>query len=178
MRGFNAARRLSIAAALVGGCAVAAMLPAASVAGTGARAATAGPCSSSGLVIWLDTSSNGAAGSLFFNLKFTNLSGHTCTLRGYPGVSAIDLSGHRIGSPAGKDNGFATRTVTLRNGHTATSELRIVENGDFPPSICGPVTAAGLRVFAPNTTRSKTIPFPFGACSKPGSSVLTVRVVR
>lgn len=165
-------------AAVVGVCAVAAALPASSVAGARARAAAAGPCSSSGLVIWLDTNSNGAAGSLFFNLNFTNLSGHTCTLRGYPGVSAIDLSGHRIGSAASKDNGFATRTVTLRNGQMATSELRIVENGDFPPSVCGPVTAAGLRVFAPNSTQSKTIPFPFGACSKPGSSVLTVRAVR
>ncbi len=129
-------------------------------------------------MIWLDTNSNGAAGSLFYNLNFTNLSGHTCTLRGYPGVSAINLSGHRIGAAASKDNGVATHTVTLRNGQMATSELRIVENGDFPASICGPVTAAGLRVFAPNSTSSKTIPFPFGACSKPGSSVLTVRVVR
>ena len=178
MRGFNAARRLSVVAAVLGVCAVAVALPASSVAGAGARAAAVGPCSSSGLVIWLDTNSNGAAGSLFYSLNFTNLSGHTCTLRGFPGVSAINLSGHRIGAAATKDNGLAAHTVTLHNGHMATAELRIVDNGNFPPSNCGPVTAAGLRVFAPNTTHSKTIPFPFGACSMSGSPVLTVRVVR
>jgi hypothetical protein len=36
---------------------------------------------------------------------------------------------------------------------------------NFPPPKCKQVTAAGLRVFPPNQTRAKVVPFPFGACS-------------
>jgi len=46
--------------------------------------------------------------------------------------------------------------------------LKIEEVDDFSPSACGPRTAAGLRVFPPNQTRAKTIPFPFAACSARG----------
>ena len=36
---------------------------------------------------------------------------------------------------------------------TATATLRIVEAGNFPPSACGTMTAAGIRVYPPNQTR-------------------------
>jgi len=48
----------------------------------------------------MDTQGDGAAGSVYYTLQFTNLSGHACTLRGYPGVSAVSLSGHQLGAPA------------------------------------------------------------------------------
>jgi hypothetical protein len=52
-----------------------------------------------------------------YYLEFTNLSGHACTLAGYPGVSAVGLSGGQLGSPAGwgdLDHGQAGR----RSGRT------------------------------------------------------------
>jgi hypothetical protein len=39
---------------------------------------------------------------------------------------------------------------------------------------CGPVTAAGLRVYPPNQTQSRVTPFPFTACSKNGPVYLTI----
>ncbi len=66
------------------------------------------------------------------------------------------------------------RTISIRNGGTATTSLRIVDNGAI--SNCGMVTAAGLRVFPPNGHSARTIPFPFGACRN--TSVLSVRAVR
>jgi hypothetical protein len=142
-----------------------------------ATTASAPRCATSGLVIWLETQGNGAAGSIFYNLDFTNLSGHACTLLGYPGVSAVNLAGHTLGSAASRDNSHAPVVVTLASGATARTVLRIVEAGNFPASICREVPAAGVRVYPPNQTASKVVPFPFSACSRSGPVYLSVRVV-
>lgn len=166
-----------IAAASVAAIALVAALAGATAAADGAPVTAGVPsCQTGGLVVWLDTQSNGAAGSTFYNLEFTNLSGHTCTLRGYPGVSAIGLRGHKIGNAATRNTAHRTKTITLKNVGTAITVLRIVEAGNFSPSVCGPVTAAGLRVYPPNQSASKTVPFPFPACSKTG--ILSVEAVQ
>jgi len=124
-------------------------------------------CATSGLDAWLNTLGNGAAGTIYYELEFTNLSGATCTLFGYPGVSATDLSGNQLGSAAFRLSG-TTQTVTLANGATASALLGIVEGGIFPPAQCGPVTAAGLRVYpparpSPGGCRSPSPPVPRAA---------------
>jgi hypothetical protein len=160
------------ALALIAAAAAAAAL----VAATSSAAIAAGSpsCQTRGLVVWLNTNGNGTAGSVFYTLNYTNQSGHRCTLRGYPGVSAINLRGRRIGKPASRDSTTRVRTIPLPNNATATSVLRIVDNGVI--ANCGRANAAGLRIFPPNQGASKTVPFPFGACSR--TSVLTVRAVR
>ena len=122
------------------------------------------PCSTSGLVVWLDTTGNGAAGSIYYDLELTNLSAQSCTLRGYPGVSAVSLSGAQLGAAASRNPQHALVTITLATGQTAIAVLQIVEAGNYGPTTCGYVTAAGLRVYPPNQTASKVVPFPFMAC--------------
>lgn len=141
-------------------------------------AASTPKCSTSQLVVWLDTQGNGTAGSIYYTLEFTNLSTSTCTLGGYPGVSAVGLSGHQLGSSASRDRTTSARTITLASGASATADLRIVEAGNFPSSTCRQVTAAGLRVFPPNMTKSKVVPFPFDACSLSGPVYLSIRAVQ
>jgi len=138
--------------------------PAGSAASHG-RSASVPACPAGTLVAWIDTNGNGAAGTIFFKLQFTNLSGHRCTVRGYPGVSAANPSGRAIAPGAGR-SGTPAHTVTLNNGATATANLGIVEAGNFSPRFCGPATAAGLRVFAPGATLAKFVPFPFAACTR------------
>lgn len=154
------------------------------VALTGAAQASTPACATSGLVVWLDTMGNGAAGTTYYNLEFTNLSGHACKLVGYPGVSGIGLSGRQLGSAASRDGAHAPATVTLASGTTvnmvgttATVILAITDVANFPAASCHPVTAAGLRVFPPNQRASKLIPFPFRACSS-GPSYLHVEAVQ
>ncbi len=125
-------------------------------------------CQTAGLVVWINTQGNGTAGTIFYTLNFTNLSGHPCLLHGFPGVSAVNLRGRTLGKAAGRDSGQTVRTVTLTNGHTAHAVLGIVDIGALPPTTCPPTTAAGLRVFPPNQTASKVIPFPFPACGRSG----------
>ena len=176
-------KRLTGAAAITCASALAvtgALAAAASPAGAerAARAASGTPCATSGLVIWLDTMGSGTAGSIYYHLEFTNLSGHSCTLLGYPGVSAVKLGGHQLGRPASRNNTAKPATVTLASGATATAVLQIVDVNNFPASRCHPVTAAGLRVYPPNQTASAVVPFPFGACSSSTTGFLTVQAIR
>ncbi len=143
-------------------------------------ALAAGPpaCQTGGLVVWLDTNASGAAGSLFYTLNFTNLSGQRCTLRGYPGISAVGLRGRQLGKAANRNNFHKVKTISIPNGGTASTMVQIYHAADFPPSRCRPAPAAGLKVFPPNQSASKTVPFPFPACSNSGLSILTVMAVK
>ena len=133
-----------------------------------ASAAAAPACRTAGLVVWINTQGNGTAGTIFYTLNFTNLSGHPCVLRGFPGVSAVNLRGQTLGRAASRrarsdrqDRDPHQRPhgpcCARHRGHRALS-----------PSMCPPTTAAGLRVFPPNQTASKVIPFPFPACGRSG----------
>ncbi len=137
------------------------------------------PCNTSGLVIWSNNGAGGGtAGSVFYRIRFTNLSGHTCTLSGFPRVAAVDLAGKRIGAPAQHEAGQKPKTVELSNGATATAQLRVVDAANFSPSACHPVTAAGLRVTPPGQSKSRLVPLPFPTCSSAAQNTLSVAIVR
>jgi hypothetical protein len=182
-------KRIAAAAAAVAGLAVAGLAVAGPSLAQQAHPASAAssiaapPCQSSGVDDWLDTNGNGAAGTIFYHLEFTNLSGHTCTLQGFPFAFAVNLSGHQIGNRAAFNHAFPASIATVGNGKTIHAVLGIVETGNFPPSACKPVTAAGLEVFAPTGINEvgRIIPFPFSACSTGGTqapSFLNVTPVR
>lgn len=130
------------------------------------------PCAPRALDVWLNTHGGAAAGSTYYKLEFTNLSARTCTLRGYPGVSAIGASGRQLGSPAGRNPAHTSRTVTIARGGSAVAVLQITDAHNFPPASCRLVTAAALRVYAPGATQAKTVPFPFLTCAKTGPVTL------
>lgn len=164
------------AAALVGVAGPSAVWPGVALSAT-ASETVAPKCATSGLVVWLDTEENGTAGSIYYGLRFTNLSGHRCSLFGYPGVSAVNLGRRQLGSAAGRNPHLTPWTATLANGATASAVLQITEAGNFPPATCSTSTAAGLRVYPPGQTVSKIIPFPFSACSLSGPVYLHVEAV-
>ncbi|HEY2635850.1 MAG TPA: DUF4232 domain-containing protein, partial [Solirubrobacteraceae bacterium] len=83
----------------------------------------------------------------------------------------------QLGKAAGRDHARKVKTITLTKGSTANALLQIVNVGNFSKSACRPVNAAGLRVFAPNAARAKTVPFPFRACSRRGPVYLSVQAV-
>lgn len=141
------------------------------------HAATPG-CAARTLNIWLNTRPGRTAGSTYYKLEFTNLSSRACTLRGYPGVSAIAPSGRQLGSPAARNAAHRLRTITLTGGASAIALLQVTDVHNFPPSACRPATAAGLRVYAPGATRAATVPFPFLACSRTGTVALRAESVQ
>lgn len=174
------------AAAAAVACA-AALTPAAALAASGApaapaaRAGAAAPvpaCATSSLVIWL-TSNGVAAGTAFYTLNFTNLSGHACTLVGHPGVAAVSLAGHQVGAPAGWEPP-AAHVVRLANDATGYALIRYsdVITGGGGPKPCDAVISAGLRVFPPGQTAAKQVPLPLPACTRPHVVYMNVAPVQ
>ncbi len=140
-------------------------------------------CKTAQLVTWLNTQSNGAAGTIYYTLNFTNV-GATCTVRGYPGVSAVGRAGKGLGRAAVRNSVKPVKTVKLNAPNashgtfsSAHATLGIVDTGVFSASVCAPTIASGLRVFAPNQKSATLVPFPFGACAHSGPKFLNISAV-
>ncbi|MGD0454111.1 MAG: DUF4232 domain-containing protein [Solirubrobacteraceae bacterium] len=149
--------------------------PSAPAASTGA--ASAPRCATSGLVMWLNAEGSGTAGSFYFKIELANLSGRTCTLAGYPGVSAVNLRGRQIGAPAAREVTGKPGVVTLAPEAQTTAIVRVVDVGALPAS-CHPAPAAGFRVYPPGQSTSKVVPFPFRTCSNVHQGTMSVRAVK
>jgi len=178
----HAARWLAVAAApLAAAAALAAALitPAAAMSSRPLAAATAPRCSAADLEVWVAADqSNGAAGTVSYPLEFTNISTHTCTLFGHPGVSAVSSSGHQLGSPAVWDTSVAPPTVQLA---PAATGYALLSYNDVITSNCPPadkVSAFELRVIPPDQLQSVHAFWPLVACTAPGQTkFLSVRVI-
>lgn len=143
----------------------------------GARASADRSCTASGLDMWVNPTGAGTAGSFYFHLELVNVSGHTCTLDGYPGVSAVNLSGHQIGSPAARELAFAPHVVTLAPDYETMAVIHVTDVGVLPPTSCRPATAAGFRVYPPGQRTSRIAPYVFETCSKTGTVSIRVRAI-
>ena len=133
-------------------------------------------CTASQLKVTLGRA-NATAGTVFYPLKFVNKSKTSCTLRGYPGVSAVGKRGTQIGKPA-RRTPSRFRTVTVRPGKQQSSSVGIIDTGVFSTARCKPVTASGLKVFPPNAGTAVIIKKKFSTCSSKASVSLTVRPVK
>ena len=103
----------------------------------------------------------GAAGSLYQPIKFTNTGHGSCALRGYPGVSVLDSRHHRIGAPA-THSGRSYATVTLARGHSASAVVRTT-NG--PIGGACERTGSYLRIYPPASYKPITVPARWKVCS-------------
>jgi hypothetical protein len=144
------------------------------VAARAAAAAIPPRCGTAALTAWLGIPGDGYAGGVSYQLELSNTSNHTCSLYGFPGVSALAPGGHQLGRAANRGHAEPNRPVTLGRGATAHAELQITDVTAFPPSSCGKTTAVALRVYPPGATRSLEIPFTFQACGKSGPVYLHV----
>jgi Protein of unknown function (DUF4232) len=126
------------------------------------------------LTAWMGVPGNGTAGSVFYPLEISNVSTHSCTLYGFPGVSALKAGGGQLGSAAGRLTGYSVGLITLAPYQTVHVDLQVNDVGVFAPSSCHPTTAVALRVFAPGDYGSIKFPFSFRACAKAGPVYLHV----
>jgi hypothetical protein len=104
--------------------------------------------------------STGGAGSLFYPIQFTNTSTHTCALRGYPGVSVVDIRHHQIGAPATR-NAHPVSTVFVHPAQTVFATIR-TNNPSVVPT-CRP-TSTYIRVYPPASFQSVLIPYHLRVC--------------
>jgi hypothetical protein len=154
-------------------------IPSTSIPSTSSTAGSG--CLTSQLRIGLGTS-QGAAGSVFVPLVFTNTGPSPCTLSGYPGVSYVTGdAGQQVGQPASRSPG-PVATVRLAPNGVASATLQMANSGNFPPEQCQPTAVRGLRVYPPGQTAAGFVALGAGAmaCSGTlpgGQSQLFVRPV-
>ena len=180
------ARRVAavIAAASLTGLIAATTAFAAGSSGTALTADTAAAavpsCTAADLGAWVAiTQGNGAAGSIYYPLQFTNLSRHACAMRGFPGVSALDRNGHQLGSPASWDRAVPARTVVLAPGATAHTILRYSDVEVTTAPGCHPVFSTfELRVYPPGQYSATYAAFGLEACSHAGPIYMSVEPIR
>ena len=155
-------------------------------------------CPTSGLEAWLGLGAasavSGASGAnpgnagppgaypgheTYYTLEFTNVSNRTCSLFGYPEVSAYrdsPAAGGPIGGTAIRDTSVRPKPVMLEPGATAHAVLRVA--GDTEPAGCAEVTAEELRITLPRQARPSLVPAHIPVCSQRGHASLSVQAIQ
>jgi Protein of unknown function (DUF4232) len=146
-------------------------------AGSGPVSSAVARCTNAALVVTLRTPPGGAAaGSTYHEIEFRNTGSTTCSLTGFPGVSALS-GGKQLGSSA-RGDGESLPTVDLTPGETAHAQLQIADVDNYPQGRCARSKATDLRVYPPNDFTAQTVAFSFLACAKQGPIYLSVAPVR
>ena len=124
-------------------------------------------CATSALQIKLGAS-DGYAGGVYQTIDFTNTSGSTCTLFGYPGVSLVTGPPYKqLGVPAKRTTTPPAKVVVLAPGATANAVVQIVDALNFPSPSCEPAKAAALKVYPPNQFTAVYLPDTSYGCGNP-----------
>jgi len=135
-------------------------------------------CATRSLKVTVSTP-QGAAGSIYQFIVFTNISGAACTLFGYPGVAlAGGTPVTQIGAAAARSPGSSPRLVSLAPGKTANAVLQITQAENYPASRCVPKASTHLQIYPPNETTPVYLAYKAMACSSSKVNLLTIGVVR
>jgi hypothetical protein len=121
----------------------------------------------------------GAAGSVYQVIDFTNIGTASCSLYGYPGVALAGGSPvTQIGAAASRSTQTAASLVTLAVGATGNTLVRITQAENYPQSTCSPVASTYLQIYPPNQTTPIYLAYKSTACSATKVNLLTVSVVQ
>ena len=132
-------------------------------------------CTTSNLAVWVSPDrGDGAAGSVYYPLDFTNVSSHTCYLVGWPGVSATNVIGTQLGSAAALDSSAPRQIVNVAPGGTAHAVLRYVDAQVDSSAGCKQTTAEFLKVYPPDQTSARHAFFSVPVCTVPGRIYLRI----
>ena len=146
--------------------------------GASSGAASSNSCATRSLRAGAGTA-QGAAGSIYQVIDFTNISGAPCTLYGYPGVALASGSPvTQIGAAAARSTAATATTVTLAAGGTASALLRITEAGNYPATRCNPVASDYLQIYPPNQTTPIYLAYKSTGCSATSVNLLSIGVVQ
>jgi Protein of unknown function (DUF4232) len=132
-------------------------------------------CTSGQLAVWVSPElGNGAAGSIFYPLEFTNTSGRTCFLIGWPGVSATNANVKQLGSAATRDSGVPNKVINVAPGATVHATLRYIDVQVDKSAGCKATTSTFLKVFPPDQRSARLAFFAVPACTVKGRIYLAI----
>jgi hypothetical protein len=108
----------------------------------------------------------GAAGTFYQVIVFTNTSNAACSLYGYPGVSFVTgVGGHVIGAPATRNTAIGDVLVTLQPGAEASTLVGVEDVGALPPSKCNVGKADWLQIYPPGDTGALYVQYSAQVCT-------------
>jgi hypothetical protein len=123
--------------------------------------------------------SQGAAGSVYQVIDFTNIGNAACTLYGYPGVSlATGKPVTQVGQAATRSPVAGPTLVTLKPGQTGNALLRITQALNYPTATCSPKATAYLQIYPPNQTTPIYLAYSATGCASTSVKLLTIGVVQ
>jgi hypothetical protein len=150
------------------------VLAASAALATAGLGALAGPasahtpsCGNNSLAV-TNVPSEGATGHGSFVILFRNKSGSTCTIFGYPGLDALNASGHALAHATRTLHGFAggahsEATITVKPGNYASAT---VEWLNFNPKTSGACTFSKKVATTPaNTGHTVDLPVSVSVCT-------------
>jgi hypothetical protein len=121
----------------------------------------------------------GAAGSVYQVLDFTNISSAACTLFGYPGVAlAAGTPPTQVGAAANRSTAAPASLVTLEPGQTANALLRITQALNYPTATCSPTPTTSLQIYPPNQTVPIYLAYSSTGCASTAVNLLTIGVMQ
>ncbi|MBL7258606.1 DUF4232 domain-containing protein [Paractinoplanes lichenicola] len=120
-----------------------------------------------------------AAGTHSINLLFTNKTGKTCSLYGYPGVSWVaGDNGTQVNAAFAREPGeTAAKTITVRPGAKAYVLLLWPYYANCDSAKCRPAQVRGYRVYPPDETAAIFVSDQQTVCAAPGVGTGRVRPV-
>lgn len=121
----------------------------------------------------------GAAGSVYQNIDFTNTGSTSCTLYGYPGVSlGSGTPFTQIGAAATRSTAAPPAVVTLAPGQTGNALLRVTQAQNYPSATCAPKTTTYLQIYPPGQTTAIYLAYQSTGCTSKAVNLLTIGVVQ
>jgi uncharacterized protein DUF4232 len=141
---------------------------------SGAHTASGQRCHTSGLAI-SSRALGAAAGNHYAVLVFTNNSGHSCQVYGFPGMQLLNSKGGTVPTKVVRDPSSKSKLVTLATGAAAWTRVSwsAVPGEDEPNSEHCEPTPASTEVTPPDETAHKIIKWPYGPACEHGRIVVT-----
>lgn len=141
--------------------------------GASGTGTTAHACTSSDVTLAVKPA-GAAAGHVLDDLVATTRTGHSCTLRGYPGVSLVATpTGAPIGHPAVRVRTTVT-TISLGPGQSATSAIQLAQAANYGDR-CTQRKATGLAIYLPDQRDRLFVAASATACAETSIELLQVK---
>jgi len=149
-----------------------------------------GTCPSSSLAAKIQDT-EGAAGTVYYEMALTNIGSKRCALEGYPGVSLLDAAGRQLGAPADREPagqppgaaGASGGRIALAPGGLLVFTVLVTQPGVLPgcltPDTFG--KAFTMQIYPPDNTVALQVALAGGqgaqACAAPSVHELKVTTV-
>lgn len=138
---------------------------------TPASAATIRSCVSADLRVTLGTA-QGAAGTIYHPIVFTNVSSTPCSMFGVPVIQPVRGADHKDVGPLARNTSMGEMPAlhTLSSGRSVSVAFGVTETGNYTPSACVARAADGVLVSIGNFLHSHFVHLPISVCAKRAST--------